>query len=102
MIIDVDQARGGLEIVEPSDFKSFAVRIHGAGPEADELLDLAAVKRDRSHAWIAERWLREWPALKDETWWQEGLTKMIAVAARFGWVDNETGSVRAHIERVGS
>jgi predicted transcriptional regulator len=102
MIIKVDHARGVLEIVEPSDFKSFAVRIHGAGEENDELLDLAAVKRDRSHAWIAERWLREWPPLKDETWWQEGLSKMMAVAARFGWVDKETGSVRAHIERVGS
>jgi hypothetical protein len=102
MIIKVDHARGVLEIVEPSDFKSFAVRIHGAGEENDELLDLAAVKRDRSHAWVAERWLREWPPLKDETWWQEGLSKMIAVAARFGWVDKETGSVRAHVERVGS
>ena len=102
MIIKVDHARGVLEIVEPSDFKSFAVRIHGAGKENDELLDLAAVKRDRSHAWVAERWLREWPPLKDETWWQEGLSKMMAVAARFGWVDKETGSVRAHIERVGS
>jgi hypothetical protein len=68
MIIMVDHARGALDIVEPSDFKSFAVRIHGAGEKNDELLDLAAVERDRSHAWIAERWLREWPPLKDQPW----------------------------------
>jgi hypothetical protein len=36
--------------------------------------------------------------LTEEIWWQEGLSKMIEAAQRFGWVDQNADAVRAHIE----
>jgi hypothetical protein len=44
--------------------------------------------------------LREWPQFKSESWWQEGLTNMIAAVQKFGWMDNVNHSIRAHIEYV--
>ena len=51
--------------------------------------------------WISERRaLRDWPRLKSEAWWQDGLTKMIAAVEKFGWIDNANHSIRAHIDYV--
>jgi hypothetical protein len=44
--------------------------------------------------------LREWPLLALESWWQDGLTKMIAAVQPFGWIDQANQSIRAHIEYV--
>jgi hypothetical protein len=38
--------------------------------------------------------------MKSEPWWQDGLTGMIAAVRKFGWIDNETHSIRAHIEHA--
>ncbi len=38
--------------------------------------------------------------MKSEPWWQDGLTGMIAAVQKFGWIDNETHSIRAHIEHA--
>jgi hypothetical protein len=42
--------------------------------------------------------LREWPSLKSEGWWQDGLSNMIAAVQKFGWIDQANHSIRAHIE----
>jgi hypothetical protein len=38
--------------------------------------------------------------MKSEPWWQDGLTGVIAAVQKFGWIDNETHSIRAHIEHA--
>ena len=63
-----------------------------------ELLDGLAVSSDREHAWISEKALRQWPSLTAEEWWQDGLSKMIAAVQKFGWIDQDNQSIRAHIE----
>jgi hypothetical protein len=77
------------------------VRIEGSfGDPAKqaELLDRVALRSDREHAWISERALREWPSLASESWWQDGLSNMIAAVQPFGWIDQANHSIRAHIE----
>jgi predicted transcriptional regulator len=103
MIIRVIAPRRVIEIDDPQNFKAFSVRIEGAfdGPAAQvELLDRIAVKSDRDHAWISERILRDLPQLKSESWWQDGLSGMIAAGQKFGWIDRASRSIRAHIEYV--
>ena len=79
-----------------------SVRIEGTLElvEQDKLLGRIAVKYDLEHAWISEQPLRDWPSLKSEAWWQDGLTRMIAAVRKFGWIDNESRSIRAHIEHA--
>jgi predicted transcriptional regulator len=102
MLIRLIARSGSIEIDDPGNLRAFSVRIEGALEPAaqDELLGRIAVKHDREHAWISEQALRDWPPLKAEAWWQDGLTGMISAVQKFGWIDNESRSIRAHIEHA--
>ena len=102
MIIRLMAQSHSIEIDDPKNFRAFSVRIEGAlDPAAQaELLGRIGARHDREHAWISEQALRDWPALKAEAWWQDGLTGMISAVQKFGWIDNESLSIRAHIEHV--
>ena len=102
MIIRIIGASRSVQIDDPRNFKAFSVRIEGPiGPDVQaELLGGVAVSHDTEHAWISEKALREWPSLKSEAWWQEGLSKMIASVQKFGWIDQANQSIRAHIEHA--
>ena len=100
MIIRVVASSRSVEIEDLGDFKAFSVRIEGSMDPAlqAELLGRVAVSSDRDHAWISEKLLREWPALKSEAWWQDGLSNMMAAVQKFGWINQVNHSIRAHIE----
>ncbi|SDS96330.1 hypothetical protein [Bradyrhizobium canariense] len=100
MIIRIIASSRSIEIDDVSNFRAFSVRIEGSldGTTQAELLGHMAVSSDREHAWISEKALREWPSLKSEAWWQEGLSNMIAAVQKFGWIDQASHSIRAHIE----
>ena len=101
MIIRIVASHSKIEIDDARNFRAFAVRVEGGDPVVQaELLGRVALRSDREHAWISEQALREWPELKSEAWWQEGLTNMIAAVQKFGWIDNADHSIRAHIERA--
>jgi predicted transcriptional regulator len=103
MIIRIIASTHSIEIDDAGNFKAFAVRMEGPFDDhakAAELLGRVALSSDREHAWISEKALREWPQLASESWWQDGLSKMIAAVERFGWIDQANHSIRAHIEYV--
>lgn len=100
MIIRVIGSSCSIQIDDPQNFKKFSVRIEGSvdpGAQA-ELLGCVAMSSDAEHAWISEKAPREWPSLKSEAWWQDGLSNMIAAVQKFGWIDQANQSIRAHIE----
>ena len=102
MIIRIIAAGRSIEIDDPRNFRAFSIRIEGSMDAVlqDQLLRGIAVSSDGEHAWISEKALREWPSLKSEVWWQDGLSNMIAAVQKFGWIDQANHSIRAHIERV--
>lgn len=98
MIIHVIATNRSVELEDAQNFRAFAIRIEGTLADAAELLKAFSESVDGDHAWVSERALREWRGLADKAWWQEGLTKMIGAAQRFGWVDLGNKAIRAHIE----
>jgi hypothetical protein len=103
MMIRIIASSRSIEIDDADNFRAFAVRIEGPFDDPAvqaELLGRLAISSDREHAWISERVLREWPPYKSESWWQEGLTKMIAAVQPFGWIDHVNHAIRAHIEHA--
>jgi predicted transcriptional regulator len=103
MIIRIVAKDGSIAIDDPGNFKAFSVRMEGSFDRpgmADELLGRIAIRYDKDHAWISEQALRDWPSLKSESWWQDGLTTMMAAVEKFGWIDRENGAIRAHIEHA--
>ena len=102
MIIRLIAKSRSIKIDDPENFKAFSVRIEGALElvEQDKLLRRIAVKYDPEHAWISEQALRDWPSLKSEDRWQDGLTGVIVAVRKFGWIDNESRSIRAYLEHA--
>jgi hypothetical protein len=83
---------------EPQDFKNFKLVIEAPGSDAARLstaLDGIATLDPEGHAWVREAWLRRRDSAAA---WQDGLTAMIGVAKKYGWVDEEKHAIRAHIE----
>ena len=102
MIISIIASGRSIEIDDPRNFRAFSIRIEGSMDAVlqDQLLRGIAVSGDGEHAWISEKALREWPSLKSEVWWEDGLSSMIAAVQKFGWIDQANHSIRTYIERV--
>jgi hypothetical protein len=102
MIIRIIASSRSIEIDDRRNFRAFLVRIEGPMASAlrAELLGSIALSSDGEHAWVSEKALREWPTLKSEAWWQDGLSNMIAAVQKLGWIDQTNHSIRAHIEYV--
>jgi len=90
-----------VRLEETQDFKRFKLVI------AADRADLAKLRRalegiaslaEDGPAWVSEDWLRG--RAKDAAW-QEGLSAMIAVARKYGWVDEKVKTIRAHVEWAG-
>jgi hypothetical protein len=102
MIIRIIASSRSVEIDDPRNFRAFSVRIEGpiASALQAELLGSVAVSSDGEHVWVSEKALREWPTLKSEAWWQDGLSNMITAVQKLGWINQTNHSIRAHIEYV--
>lgn len=82
---------------ESADFKHFKLVIdapRGDAKLAAALNGIATIDRD-GHGWVSEAWLRARDAAAP---WQEGLTAMVGIAKKYGWVDDEKKAIRAHVE----
>ena len=100
MIVPIVAKDGSVAIDDPGNFKAFSVRIEGSFDRPGMLLGRIATRRDKDHARISEQALRDWPPLRAESWWQDGLTMMTASVEKFGWIDRQNGAIRAHIEHA--
>jgi hypothetical protein len=95
-------AQGGATVLEPTNFKSFKVVAHGlSDPVAlrDALVALGLPEEEGQHVFVSREWLESNAGeVAGSDSWKEGLTAMVEVAGRHGWVD-EAGRIRAHVER---
>jgi hypothetical protein len=97
--IDLRRAPGAVRLVDPEELRSFKVVVveddapgRGRGwPEA--------VARHEEHAWVRIDALRRLAAPVVGPEWEAGFASMIEFARSRGWVDDELGAVRGHVER---
>jgi hypothetical protein len=87
MIVDYTPS-AGLSLVEPDDFKETRPTLPGVSfvDDGNVLIGIDAV--------------RALPGAPDTDEWRAGYRAMIDYAARKGWIDEDTNSIRAHVERV--
>jgi hypothetical protein len=100
MIISVTPA-GHVKLIDADDFKGFKVRVEDPNASASSIakaLNGIATIDDTGHAWVDEAALRKMGAQAGGPGWQDSATGMIAYAKRAGWVNEQTGAIRAHIE----
>ena len=98
MIIELTAA--GITLVAPEDVKGFKL-VAPAGLTGDALATALgeAGRLVGEHAWISPAWVRAASGLAGDAAWEKGFAGMVAYATTKGWVD-DTGAIRAHIERV--
>lgn len=99
MIVSVSDA--GVTLLEADNFRDFKIvtSLDDTGTQAT-LLAGAALSRDGGAYWIRREWLvRSAGALAHQKNFQEGFAAMLKFAASRGWVDSDTGAIRAHVEQ---
>ena len=98
MYVHVDTDAATAEVREPEDLQRLHVTVAGGGPPEEAARLLAPFGRlDGEHAWLRVAALRA--AGPADPAWVERFEGMISYASAKGWTD-ETGSVRAHLERA--
>lgn len=99
MFINVTDA--AVELAEPEDFNSFKIVVQGTAadlPCTRKSLAGIAEFPDSTTAWVSADALRDWPTVRDIPAWQQGLATMIEKARLHGWIDPQSGAIKAHVE----
>ena len=86
-------------LLSRDDLSGFVVVLEGDHDPGPEALAAGGVIGVGDHAWVRTDTLRRLagPAATPE--WEEGFATMLEDARTRGWVDDEQGAVRGHVER---
>lgn len=101
MIIHIT-AQGSAELRDPDEFRSFKIVVdNGLAPAAlgYALTGLATLEPDGKTAWVARDSVKRLRGAEASGTWSASFDKMIESVRRFGWVNDQTGTVRAHVEK---
>ena len=103
MIIAITAA-GTLELKEPDDFKGFKIVAEKPGVTDAELVEalkgVGTLDAEHKHAWITQAGMKNWGGHPAPAEWVAAFDAMLEKVKKYGFVDEATGSVRAHIERA--
>ena len=102
--MEIHCKQGQVQLEKPGDFKAFKIVVE-SDPRDLELVrkvfgPLASFS-DAQSAWVSPHLLRAWPSVKDDAAWEQGFDTMIQKATPHGWIDPQTGAIKAHVEWVG-
>lgn len=97
ILLDADRR---LDVCEPHDFRRFKVVIDGVEDldAARRALSSLAELVDIETAWVSEESLRRWPTVAADPQWQNALGGMIEKARSYGWIDDASRRIKAHVE----
>lgn len=96
MIVDYAPSKG-LSLLEADDFKGFKLRI--AGSETRPAIG-GVTFVDDANVLIGVDLVPTLPGAPGTGQWLAGYRAMVAYAAKKGWIDTATSSIRAHVERA--
>jgi hypothetical protein len=99
--IDLTGGEPRARLDEPDDFTSFKIVLVEEAAPAAERLAAAGVARWDEHAWVKIDTIRELAGSGATASWEASLASMLEFARTRGWVDDDLGAVRAHVERPG-
>ena len=90
-----------IEIDDPLNFRKFSLKVaHPASATervAGACKGLATLEAD-GHAWVDAQRLLDWPGLRDDPKWSEGIRAMIEKARPHGWIADDPLRIKAHID----
>jgi hypothetical protein len=103
MIIAITAA-GTLELREPDDFKGFKIAVEKPGMTDAEitaaLKSIATPDGDGKHYWVTQAAMKNWNSNPQPADWSASFDAMLEKVKKYGYVDEATGNVKAHIEHA--
>ena len=93
--LGADSAR----LLDAEDLSSFAVVLEDDEEPGADALAAGGVLGFGDHAWVRTDALRRLAGPLATPEWEQGLRAMLDYARTRGWVDDEQGAVRGHVER---
>ena len=97
--MELNLGAGAARLVDPEDLTSFAVVLEGDGDPSSKALAAGGVLGFGDHAWVRTDALRRLAGPLATPEWEDGFARMLDYARTRGWVDDEHGAVRGHVER---
>jgi hypothetical protein len=101
MIIHVS-AQGRVELNEPEDFKNFKIVLAPGVDAAAALAGTATLAADGKIAWVSQDAVRRLRGADAPASWGAAFDKMVNSVRKFGWINDQDRTVRAHIEIAAS
>ena len=100
MIVHADLDASSVTLVEPDDFFAFHVAVAGGDVDDDRLGPLLAPhgRVDGDHAWIDTGAVVALAGESAEGAWHAGFEAMLEYARNQGFLSEDGGSIRAHLE----
>jgi hypothetical protein len=91
------------DLMQPSDCRSFSVRVIGQGDLNDlaQTLDECGVV-EGDHVWVDVDVVRRLALFSTAQGWDADFAGMVDYARTKGWLDDDGGRIRAHIEWPGA
>jgi hypothetical protein len=86
-------------LLNPDDLSGFVVVLEGGEDPGPEAVAAGGVLGFGDHAWVRTDALRRLAGAVATAEWEERFAAMLDYARVRGWVDDEQGAVRGHVER---
>jgi hypothetical protein len=86
-------------LVDPEDMTGFAVVVEGDAEPGAQALAAGGVVGLGTHVWVRTDVLRRLAGPAATPAWEDSFAAMLDFARSRGWVDDELGAVRGHVER---
>jgi len=97
MIVHYSSDRG-LTLQEVEDFRRFKIVLSGLSEKHPHVPELTFV--DEDNALIGIDVVPALPGAPTDPAWRADYDRMISTAAKFGWIDETSNRIRAHVERT--
>ena len=99
VLVELNLGGGPARLDDPEDLTSFTVVLEGDGDPSPEALAAGGVLGLGDHAWVRTDALRRLAGPIATPEWESAFAAMLEYARTRGWVDDEHGAVRGHVER---
>ncbi|HEX5898861.1 MAG TPA: hypothetical protein VFY32_05635 [Solirubrobacteraceae bacterium] len=97
--MELNLGTGPARLLDAEDLTSFAVVLEGDGDPSPEALAAGGILGLGDHAWVRTDALRRLAGTIATPEWEGAFAAMLQYARSRGWVDDELGAVRGHVER---
>jgi hypothetical protein len=91
-------ANGDLSLQDSDNMRAFAIVLAESGASVTRLAEIGSTAEDNANHWLDAGAVEELSGRKHDQQWLQEFRAMLASAAPYGYYDEATNKVKAHVE----